>query len=43
VTQLQFELETAATNVEVMVGGGVKSGDTTHLTRTTPASQTTGH
>ena len=42
-TQLQFELETAATNVEVMVGGGVKSGDTAHLTRTTPASQTTGH
>jgi copper homeostasis protein CutC len=43
VTQLQFELETAATNVEVMVGGGVKSGDTTHLTKTTPPSQTTGH
>jgi biopolymer transport protein ExbB len=43
VTQLQFELETAATNVEVMVGGGVKSGDTAHLTRTTPSSQTSGH
>jgi biopolymer transport protein ExbB len=43
VTQLQFELETAATNVEVMVGGGVKSGDTAHLTRTTPSSQTAGH
>ena len=43
VTQLQFELETAATNVEVMVGGGVKSGDTAHLTRTAPASQATGH
>ena len=28
VTQLQFELETAATNVEVMVGGG-KAGDMT--------------
>jgi biopolymer transport protein ExbB len=26
VTQLQFDLETAATNVEVMVGGGGKSG-----------------
>ena len=43
VTQLQFEMETAATNVEVMVGGGVKSGDTALLTRTTPSSQTTGH
>ena len=43
VTQLQFELETAATNVEVMVGGGVKSGDTAHLTRTTPPSRTTSH
>jgi biopolymer transport protein ExbB len=30
VAQLQFELETAATNVEVMVGGG-KSGDTAML------------
>src|ERR1022692_3253150 len=30
VTQLQFDLETAATNVEVMVGGG-KAGDTVHL------------
>src|SRR5580698_1858087 len=30
-TRLQFELETAATNVEVMVGGGAKTGDTVHL------------
>src|SRR5580698_9011911 len=29
--RLQFELETAATNVEVMVGGGAKTGDTVHL------------
>src|ERR1700723_828420 len=34
-TQLQFDLETAATNVEVMVGGG-KSGDTVHLPKPTP-------
>ncbi len=43
VTQLQFELETAATNVEVMVGGGVKSGDTAQMTRTTPPSRTASH
>jgi biopolymer transport protein ExbB len=42
VTQLQFELETAATNVEVMVGGG-KAGDTAHLHQPTPPSQTTNH
>jgi len=29
-TQLQFDLETAATNVEVLIGGG-KAGDTVHL------------
>jgi biopolymer transport protein ExbB len=34
-TQLQFDLETAATNVEVMVGGG-KAGDTVHLPKPTP-------
>jgi biopolymer transport protein ExbB len=43
VTQLQFDLETAATNVEVMVGGVGKSGDTTHLTRTAPSIQSAGH
>jgi biopolymer transport protein ExbB len=43
VTQLQFDLETAATNVEVMVGGGGKSGDTAHLTKTAPSIQTAGH
>jgi biopolymer transport protein ExbB len=42
VTQLQFDLETAATNVEVMVGGG-KAGDTVHLHKPTPPSQTTSH
>ncbi|HEY2082408.1 MAG TPA: MotA/TolQ/ExbB proton channel family protein [Verrucomicrobiae bacterium] len=40
VTQLQFELETAATNVEVMVGGG-KSGDTTMLRAVPPSER--GH
>ncbi|HSY20001.1 MAG TPA: MotA/TolQ/ExbB proton channel family protein [Candidatus Acidoferrales bacterium] len=42
VTQLQFDLETAATNVEVMVGGG-KGHDTVHLTKTAPAGQPGGH
>ncbi len=42
VTQLQFDLETAATNVEVMVGGG-KSGDTVHLHKPSPSTQTTSH
>ena len=42
VTQLQFDLETAATNVEVMVGGG-RTGDTVHLLAPTPPSQTTSH
>jgi biopolymer transport protein ExbB len=40
VTQLQFELETAATNVEVMVGGG-KAGDTTMLRAVPPSER--GH
>src|ERR1039457_687369 len=42
VTQLQFDLETAATNVEVMVGGG-KGGDTVHLHQPTSPSQATAH
>ena len=42
VTQLQFDLETAATNVEVMVGGG-KAGDTVHLQKSTTPSQATSH
>jgi biopolymer transport protein ExbB len=40
VTQLQFDLETAATNVEVMVGGG-KAGGTVHLQKPTTPSQPT--
>src|SRR5208282_2068368 len=39
VAQLQFDLETAATNVEVMVGGGAKAGDTVHLPKPEPPSQ----
>ena len=42
VAQLQFDLETAATNVEVMVGGG-KGGDTVHLRQSATPSQTTSH
>jgi biopolymer transport protein ExbB len=42
VTQLQFDLETAATNVEVMVGGA-KAPDTVHLTKTAPAASSGGH
>jgi biopolymer transport protein ExbB len=42
VTQLQFDLETAATNVEVMVGGG-KSGDPLHLHQPASPSQATSH
>jgi biopolymer transport protein ExbB len=41
-TQLQFDLETAATNVEVMVGGG-NAGDTVHLQEPLPPSQATSH
>jgi biopolymer transport protein ExbB len=43
VAQLQFDLETAATNVEVMVGGGTKSGDTVHLHKPEPPGQATSH
>jgi biopolymer transport protein ExbB len=43
VTQLQFDLETAATNVEVMVGGAGKSGDTVHLHKPATPSQATSH
>jgi biopolymer transport protein ExbB len=42
VTQLQFDLETAATNVEVMVGGG-KTGDTVHLQKKISPGQATSH
>jgi biopolymer transport protein ExbB len=42
VTQLQFDLETAATNVEVMVGGR-KTADTVHLHNPVAAGQTGGH
>ena len=42
VTQLQFDLETAATNVEVMVGGG-KAGETVHLQKPATPSQATSH
>lgn len=41
VTQLQFELETAATNVEVMVGAG-KTGEV-HLHKPEMPSQATSH
>jgi biopolymer transport protein ExbB len=43
VAQLQFDLETAATNVEVMVGGGAKAGDTVHLHKHVPPGQATSH
>jgi biopolymer transport protein ExbB len=43
VSQLQFDLETAATNVEVMVGGGVKTGDTVHLRKPESPGQATTH
>src|SRR5277367_1739071 len=42
VTQLQFDLETAATNVEVMVGGG-KAGDTVQLHQPGSPGQATSH
>ena len=42
VAQLQFDLETAATNVEVMVGGG-KAGDSVHLRQPTAPTQATSH
>lgn len=43
VAQLQFDLETAATNVEVMVGGGAKAGDTVHLRKPEAPQQATTH
>ncbi len=43
VAQLQFELETAATNVEVMAGGGGKKGDTVHLHKPASPGQATSH
>jgi biopolymer transport protein ExbB len=43
VTQLQFELETAATNVEVMAGGSGKTGDTVHLNKPASPGQATSH
>jgi biopolymer transport protein ExbB len=42
VTQLQFDLETAATNVEVMVGGE-KMGDVVPVRQLTAPSQSTSH
>jgi biopolymer transport protein ExbB len=42
VAQLQFDLETAATNVEVLVGGG-KGGDTVHLRQPSAPTQATSH
>lgn len=42
VTQLQFDLETAATNVEVMVGSG-KPGDAVHLQPPSVPRQSTTH
>jgi len=42
VTQLQFDFETAATNVEVMVGGG-NAGDTVQLHQPASPSQSTSH
>jgi len=43
VAQLQFDLETAATNVEVMVGGGGKTVDTVHLHKPESPGQATSH
>ncbi len=42
VAQLQFDLETAATNVEVLVGSG-KGGDSVHLHQPATPSQATSH
>jgi len=42
VAQLQFDLETAATNVEVMVGAG-KAGETIQLSQPSAPSQATSH
>jgi len=43
VAQLQFDLETAATNVEVMVGSGGKTSDAVHLHKSESPSQATSH
>jgi biopolymer transport protein ExbB len=43
VAQLQFDLETAATNVEVMVGGGAKTSDTVYLRKPESPGQATTH
>jgi biopolymer transport protein ExbB len=42
VAQLQFDLETAATNVEVMLGGE-KTGDAVRLRKPEAPSQATSH
>ncbi|HEU6449480.1 MAG TPA: MotA/TolQ/ExbB proton channel family protein [Verrucomicrobiae bacterium] len=43
VAQLQFDLETAATNVEVLVGSGGKPGDSVHLSKPQSSGQATTH
>ena len=43
VAQLQFDLETAATNVEVMTGGAKAGSDTVQLRRPTTPPQSTSH
>jgi biopolymer transport protein ExbB len=43
VAQLQFDLETAATNVEVLVGSGAKTSDTVHLRKPESPGQATTH
>lgn len=43
VVQLQFDLETAATNVEVLAGSGRKIGDTVHLHKPSQPGQATSH
>ena len=42
VAQLQFDLETAATNIEVMVGGG-KAGEPVSLETAAPSRASGGH
>jgi biopolymer transport protein ExbB len=43
VAQLQFDLETAATNVEVMAGAGGEPSDTVHLHQPASPGQATNH
>ena len=43
VAQLQFDLETAATNVEVMAGAGGEPSDTVHLHQPASPGETTSH